>query len=135
MRRQLGIAIAVALVSSGVLCAPATAAPPQITSASVAPVAAQSVHRHARLPKIVGSVGPEYVIKIKPQKVPAGTYRLVVHDRSEMHNFHIFRHGIDKATTVPFVGKKVWKLTFVKGRYRIQCDPHPLAMRTHLKVT
>lgn len=55
----------------------------------------------------------------------AGTYTLVVHDRSALHDFHLYGPGgVDVATTVDEVGDETFTLTLVDGIYTFQCDPH-----------
>jgi hypothetical protein len=55
----------------------------------------------------------------------AGTYALVVHDNSELHNFHLFGPGgVDVATTVDTTGVSTFSITLVDGIYTFQCDPH-----------
>jgi plastocyanin len=54
-----------------------------------------------------------------------GTYTLVVHDNSELHNFHLFGPGgVDVATTVDTTGVSTFTVTLVDGVYTFQCDPH-----------
>ena len=101
--------------------------------AGLAPISTDG-HREA-LPKLRGVVGPGYDITIRPKNVPAGTYRLVVDDRSDDHNFHITGDGVDKKTGVDEVATKTWRITVTEGVYRIVCDPHAGIMRTKLTVT
>jgi hypothetical protein len=55
----------------------------------------------------------------------AGTYTLVVHDRSELHNFHLFGPGgVDVATAVDTTGDTTFTVALVDGVYTFQCDPH-----------
>jgi hypothetical protein len=57
--------------------------------------------------------------------VDAGTYTLVLHDRSELHNFHLFGPGgVDVATTVETTGDSTFTVALVDGIYTFQCDPH-----------
>ena len=86
---------------------------------------------------IKGVVGPDYgTIEVSPETVAAGTYRLVVQDYGTNHNFHIIGPGgVDEKTSVSGTGKTVWKLTLVKGTYKIRCDPHRSYMKTTLTVT
>src|SRR4051812_20927706 len=57
--------------------------------------------------------------------VGAGTYTLVLHDKSELHNFHLFGPGgVDAATTVEGTGDSTFTVTLVDGIYTFQCDPH-----------
>jgi hypothetical protein len=58
----------------------------------------------------------------------AGTYTIVVHDRSAIHNFHLASNGdptVDFRTDVPFVGDMTFVATFKAGiRYAYACEPH-----------
>jgi hypothetical protein len=60
--------------------------------------------------------------------LPAGTYTIVVHDRSAIHNFHLASNGdptVDFRTDVPFVGDMTFVATFRAGiRYAYACEPH-----------
>jgi plastocyanin len=89
-----------------------------------------------------GSVGPAFVIKLKtaagkPVKtLKAGTYRLVVQDKSAIHDFHLIGPGVNKViTTVPFQGTKTAVIKLKVGRYLYQCDPHSFDMKGTFKVT
>jgi plastocyanin len=55
----------------------------------------------------------------------AGSYTLLVHDRSGEHNFRLVGPGIDKATSVLATGDFTWPVNLVDGYYRYLCDPHP----------
>lgn len=88
-------------------------------------------------PKLFAKVGPGFDISLrtatgaKVTRLKAGTYTIVVTDRSgdDMHNFHLRGPGVNRATGVPFVGRRVWTVTFRRGAtYRFVCDPHALAM-------
>ncbi len=80
--------------------------------------------------QLVGTVGPGFSIKLTMngktvKSLKAGTYTLVVHDKADSHNFHIFGPGLNKkVTTVGFVGSKTATVTLKKGKYTFQCDPH-----------
>jgi hypothetical protein len=60
--------------------------------------------------------------------IPAGTYTIVVHDRSAIHNFHLASNAdptVDFRTDVPFVGDMTFVATFKAGiRYAYACEPH-----------
>jgi hypothetical protein len=60
--------------------------------------------------------------------IPAGTYTIVVHDRSAIHNFHLASNEdptVDFRTDVPFVGDMTFVATFKAGiRYAYACEPH-----------
>jgi hypothetical protein len=57
-----------------------------------------------------------------------GTYDVVVHDRSAIHNFHLASNEdptVDFRTDVDFVGTKTFTVTFRPGtRYAYACEPH-----------
>jgi plastocyanin len=53
-----------------------------------------------------------------------GTYDIVVHDRSDQHNFHVFGPGVDMKTETNDIVEVTWTVTFVEGRYVFRCDPH-----------
>ena len=57
-----------------------------------------------------------------------GTYTIVVHDRSAIHNFHLASNDdptVDFRTDVPFVGDMTFVATFKPGlRYAYACEPH-----------
>jgi hypothetical protein len=65
------------------------------------------------------------------RSLPAGTYSIVVHDYSKLHNFalgsvtqnkRIFTGGI------LFVGTKTYTVTLVPGTYAYACSAHPYTM-------
>ena len=63
-------------------------------------------------------------------------YRIVVRDRSTMHNFHLSGPGVNKRTTARFRGTATWTVTFRKGRtYRFVCDPHAKRMKGSFRAT
>ena len=57
-----------------------------------------------------------------------GTYTIVVHDRSALHNFHLasnFDGTVDFRTDIDFVGDKSFTVTFRPGtEYAYACEPH-----------
>ena len=63
-----------------------------------------------------------------------GRYRLIVRDRSGMHNWHIRGRGVDRRTTVPFTGRRTFTVRLRAGTYRIVCDPHSSQMHTRIRV-
>jgi plastocyanin len=57
--------------------------------------------------------------------IPAGTYEIEVRDRSDMHNFHLTGPGVNRSTSVDFVGTVTWTVTLAdESRYEYVCDPH-----------
>ena len=79
---------------------------------------------------LTGETGPGFTIEVEQngedaESVKAGTYKLEVEDKSDMHNFHLIGPGVDEVVTdVPFVGDKTVTVTLEKGTYTYQCDPH-----------
>jgi plastocyanin len=57
-----------------------------------------------------------------------GTYTVVVHDRSALHNFHMasnFDSSVNIRTDVEFVGDQAFTVTFKPGiEYAYACEPH-----------
>jgi plastocyanin len=81
---------------------------------------------------LTGEVGPEYTIEVKLagkdlKTIKAGTYRIKIEDRASSHDFHLVGPGLNKTTSVPFVGEKTWTITLKPGKYTYKCDPHALA--------
>ena len=95
----------------------------------------------AAAPKLVGVVGPGFTITLKSggkivKTLKAGTYTIAVQDKASIHDFHLFGPGVNKSTTVPFVGSQTWTVTLKAGTYTYQCDPHASAgMKGTFKVT
>ncbi len=104
---------------------------------------ALSASAHA-VTTLYAKTGPGFVISLKTAagkkvtRLPAGTYRIVVSDRNGFDNPHNFRlrgPGVNRATGVPFAGRRVWTVTLRPGVYRFLCDPHELAMHGSFRVT
>lgn len=91
--------------------------------------------------KLTGVTGPGFTITLKSgskavKTLTAGTYTVVVADKSSVHNFHLFGPGVNKATTIPFTGTKTWTVKLKPGKYTFQCDIHAAAgMKATFKVT
>jgi plastocyanin len=97
--------------------------------------------RAMTVPKLVGTSGPGFSIEVTKggkdvKKLTHGTYKIVVHDKSTAHNFHLFGPGLSKKTTVPFVGTQTWTVKLKKGKYTYQCDIHfAVGMKGSFRVT
>ena len=95
----------------------------------------------AATPKLTASVADPLNISLtvggkKVSKLAAGTYTILVLDKATDHNFHLRGPGVNKSTTVPFVGTQTWKVTFKPGKVTYQCDPHASAgMKGTFRVT
>ena len=95
-----------------------------------------------RPPTLTATEGPGATISLRTSRgarvtrLKAGRYRIVVRDRSTMHNFHLSGPGVNKRTTVRFRGSTTWTVTFRKGRaYRFVCDPHARRMKGSFRAT
>jgi plastocyanin len=54
-----------------------------------------------------------------------GTYTLLVHDHSTIHNFHLFGPGgVNAVTDVDATGDFTFTVTLVAGTYNFDCDAH-----------
>lgn len=90
---------------------------------------------------LIATVGPGFTISLRTRsgrrvtRVRRGRYRIVVRDRSSMHNFHLRGPRINKKTSVAFRGTRTWTVTLRAGRYRYVCDPHAARMRGSFRVT
>ena len=95
----------------------------------------------AATPKLVGTVGPNFTIVLKKgtatvKTLKAGKYTIVVHDRSNIHNFRLKGPGLNKQiTSVSFQGTKTVTVTLKKGKYTYDCDPHFAAMHRTFTVS
>lgn len=90
-------------------------------------------------PTLVGTVGPGFTISLtrngRPVRMlPAGRYTLLVRDRADIHNFHLFGPGVERQTGIPFVGTRRFTVALRAGLYRYECFPHPSSMKGHVRV-
>jgi plastocyanin len=105
------------------------------TAASAQPAAS------AQSAGLVGEVGPGFSIEVKQngkdlKTIKAGTYTIKIEDKSSSHNFHLTGKGVNKSTTVAYMGDKTWTVTLKPGKYTYQCDPHAaMGMKGSFKVT
>jgi plastocyanin len=84
---------------------------------------------------LTGTDGPGFTITMSKTSVKAGTYTIVIHDKSNIHNFHLTGPGVNKLTSVAKVYTTKWTVTLKKGTYKFVCDPHAAIMKGTLKVT
>ena len=90
--------------------------------------------------KLTGTVGPGFTITLKTatgkavKRLRPRTYRIVVRDRSEDHNFHLRGRGVNRSTPVGFTGTRRMTVRLRKGLYRYVCDPHSDEMRGSFRV-
>lgn len=87
-------------------------------------------------PQLIGTVGTNdaFLITLTDPagnavtKLDPGTYTLLVHDNSSLHDFHVLGPGVDVTTDVDGTGDQTFTLTLVEGRYTFFCDPHSATM-------
>ena len=79
----------------------------------------------AATPVFKGTVGPGFTIKMTTKPTKAGKIKLVIADKSNVHNFHLTGPGVNVKTSVASVGTKTFLITLKKGTYKFICDPHP----------
>ena len=77
---------------------------------------------------LVGANGAKFT------HLDAGTYTIVVHDRSAEHNFHLTGPGVNQSTDVEGTGDATWTVTLQNGIYRYLCDPHAGIMNGRFAV-
>src|SRR5690349_3323591 len=75
----------------------------------------------------------------KVSRIPPGTYTIVVHDESAIHNFHLasnFDSTVDFKTGIDFVGTQTFTVTFQNHTiYAYACEPHWQTMNGKFLVT
>jgi hypothetical protein len=89
----------------------------------------------AAVPTFNGTVGPGFTIKLSKKPTKPGRIKLVVSDKSSIHNFHLTGPGVNVKTSVGTTGTKTFTITLKKGTYRFVCDPHASAMQGSFKIS
>jgi len=89
----------------------------------------------AATPTLNGTVGPGFTISLKQggkavKTLKSGTYKLVVADRANSHNFELEGPGVKNVETdVSAKGAKTFTVKLKKGKYTFYCKPHESSMR------
>ena len=97
-------------------------------------------------PTLKGVVGPGYTISLKKggkkvKTLRAGTYKIVVADKSSFHNFTLEREKPSKPrlekhiTSVTGTGTRTVTWTLKPGNWRAYCSIHEDLMHIDFKVT
>ena len=107
--------------------------------------AGAAAHPTMSNPKLVGTVGKNDAYKIAltsssgklVKTLKAGTYTVVIHDDSAIHNYELDGpHGKSWTfTSVPFKGTKTFTLKLAAGAYKAYCKAHEAQMFQHFTVT
>jgi plastocyanin len=88
-------------------------------------------------PRLVGTVGPGFTIKltkggVKVRSLRAGTYRFAITDRSALHNFTLERETGGRfekhLTGTAFTGAKTVIVTLKRGKWKYYCSVHESTM-------
>ena len=82
----------------------------------------------AATPIFKATVGPGFTITMAKKPTKAGKIKLVVADKSSIHNFHLVGPGVNVMTSVSGTGTKTFVITLKKGTYKFVCDPHKSSM-------
>ena len=117
-------------------------------SALAAVVAALLVPSYARAqhPMLIAKVGlhDSFTISLTKQNgrrvttIPAGTYAIVVHDYSKIHNFALGSQTANKRLftgSIPGVGTKTYIVKLTPGSYAYACSAHFQTMNGTFTVT
>ena len=123
-----------------------TAAAAVVAAAAAAALAAVALAQPTvKHPLLVGTVGKNDAFKITlanasgkvVKTLKPGTYSLVVHDDSTLHNYELDGpHGKSWTfTSVPFKGTKTFTLKLAAGKYKAYCAPHESVMFQRFTVS
>ncbi len=88
----------------------------------------------AATPTFKATVGPGFTISMATKPKTAGKIKLVIADKSSIHNFRLKGPGVNVATSVSAVGSKTFTVTLKKGTYKFVCDPHATSMKGSFTV-
>ena len=95
-------------------------------------------------PQLVGVVGQNDAFKITlssggkiAKTLKAGTYTIVIHDDSSIHNYELDGPNGKSwtFTSVPFTGTKTVTLKLAPGAYKAYCSPHESVMFQNFSVS
>ena len=90
--------------------------------------------------QLVATVGPRAVITLRDARgrrllrLAPGRYRIVVRDRSRVHNVHLAGAGIDRKTTRAGRGTSTWNVRLRRGTLRYWSDASPKTLRGSVRV-
>ena len=100
-------------------------------------VATTAFGQSSSTPKLVGTVGPGFSIKLtkggaKVKSLKAGKYTFAITDKSSIHNFTLEQEKGGKfekhLTGTSFTGKKTATVTLKKGKWKYYCSNHEAEM-------
>ena len=113
---------------------------------AAAALASTASARPTANPTLIGKVGlhDAYTITLtftsgrKVKTLPAGTYTLIVHDYSKIHNFALGSQTQNKrllTTGIPWVGTRKYRHRLEPGSYASACSAHFQTMNGTFLVT
>ena len=91
-------------------------------------------------PKLLATVGPKATISLRSatgavlRTVKAGTYSIVVRDRSKVHNFHLVGKGVNRKSTLAGVATVTWAVRLQAGLLRFYSDKAPKTVKGSVTV-
>lgn len=92
-------------------------------------------------PKLLATVGPKATISLRSgtgavlrNGVKAGTYSIVVRDRSSAHNFHLVGKGVNRKSAVTATGTATWTVKLSAGVLRFYSDRAPSTVKGSIRV-
>ena len=91
-------------------------------------------------PKLLATVGPGATISLRNatgtvlRTVKAGTYSIVVRDRSKVHNFHLVGKGVNRKSALAAVTTVTWTVTLRAGVLRFYSDKAPKTVKGSITV-
>jgi hypothetical protein len=92
------------------------------------------------VPRLLATVGPKNTISLRNaagtllKTVKAGTYSIVVRDRSKAHNFHLVGKGVNRKTVVATTATVTWRLRLQAGVLRFYSDRAPRTVKGSVTV-
>src|SRR6266436_426817 len=108
-----------------------------VVAATGLAVAGAAFSQAQSTPKLVGTVGPAYTIKltkagVKVRSLKAGAYKFVISDKASIHNFTLEQQTGGKfekhLTGTAFTGTKTVTLTLKRGKWKYYCSVHESLM-------
>jgi plastocyanin len=114
-----------------------------VVAATGLAVAGAAFSQAQSTPRLVGTVGPGYTIKltkagVKVRSLKAGTYKFVISDKSSFHNFTLEKETGAKVekhlTGTSFTGSKTMTLTLKAGKWKYYCSVHEPQMFGYFTV-
>ena len=100
-------------------------------------LAGAALSQRAATPKLTGTVGPGFTIKLKKggtkvTSLKAGKYTFAISDKSNLHNFTLEQEKGGKfekhLTGTPFTGNKSVTVTLKRGKWKYYCSVHEDSM-------